>query len=153
MASSHLTRRSNGEVDPFAPFRVQFYRMIEDFFGASYPGRALDDFQPAVDVSEAGEEFYIRADLPGVKECDVELSIEDDVLKIRGERRSETLEDNENHHLSERSYGRFERAMRLPFSPAENAIRAEFKDGVLSIVIKRPVGGAKSARRIEIGRR
>jgi HSP20 family protein len=150
MASRDLTRRTNGDHDPLAPFRAQFDRLFDDFFGTpAMFGRA--DFNPAVDVRETDKELIVAADLPGMSDGDIDLEIEDDMLTIRGERREET-DDKENRHLFERRYGRFERSMRLPFSPRENAVKAAFKDGVLTVTITKPPEAERASRKIAIDR-
>jgi HSP20 family protein len=151
MASRDIARRSNGEPDAFAPFRAQFDRLFDDFFGAPaiFGGR---DFNPALDVRENDKELTLAADLPGLKDGDIDLQIEDDLLTIRGERAEEKADDGENRHLYERRFGRFERSMRLPFAPREDAVKASFKDGVLTVKIAKPPEAERSSRRITIDR-
>jgi HSP20 family protein len=151
MASRDLVRRNNGEPDPLAPFRAQFDRLFDDFFGAPaiFGGR---DFNPALDVRENDKELTLAADLPGLSDGDIDLEIEDDMLTIRGERAEEKIDEKESRHLYERRFGRFERSMRLPFSPAENAVKASFKDGVLTVKIAKPPEAQRSSRKIAIDR-
>lgn len=136
--------------DPFALFRTEVDRLFEDFF-APARGFAGFDFTPALDVSETEKEIRLTADLPGVDEKDVEISLDGDVLTLKGEKREERKEDGENRRLFERSYGVFERSIRLPFAPTDEACKATFKNGVLTVAIAKPATAATASKRIPIG--
>ncbi|MBI1340950.1 Hsp20 family protein [bacterium] len=118
------------------PFGGQLDRLFADFLG--HRATSPEGFRPAFDVSETDAAVLIRADLPGVSQEDVELTVEDDVITVRGERKSESREEKENSLLVERSWGGFQRALRLPFRPGEKAVKEVFKDGVLNITVDKP---------------
>lgn len=101
-----------------------------DFFETSYR-RGL--WEPAVDISESMEDFFVTADLPGLSKDDVKISYEDGVITIKGEKKQEKEEKDKNYHRVERSYGMFERSFRLPSRIDVNKIEARFKDGVLNL--------------------
>jgi HSP20 family protein len=117
--------------------------------GGSLAGTSLA--APALDVHQDGKQIEITAELPGVKEQDIDLSIEDGVLTLSGEKRSER--NDEQGGYSERSYGRFERRLTLPSNIDEERCSAHFENGVLKITIPRaeekqrgrriPLGGAR----------
>ena len=113
-------------------------------FGASSLGA------PALDIHQDDKQVEITAELPGVKEEDIDLTIEDGVLTLSGEKRSER-EDREKGY-SERSYGRFERRISLPANVDEDACKADFRDGVLRITFPRSEAKARG-RRIPLGQR
>jgi HSP20 family protein len=92
-------------------------------------------WNPAVDIFENENEIVIKAELPGMEAKDVEVKIEDNVLTLRGERRFEKETKEENYHRVEREYGRFSRAFSLPVAVEEEKITAEFKNGLLKIVL------------------
>ncbi len=100
---------------------------------------------PAVDVTEADDRYVVTAEIPGVKKDDLTLEIQDGVLSIRGEKRSEREETRQKARLLERSYGAFTRAFTLPADAAADKVTASFENGVLKIEIaKRAEAKAKS---------
>jgi HSP20 family protein len=94
---------------------------------------ALADWAPAVDISEDDKEFVIKAELPGIKREEVKVTVEDGVLSISGERKTEKEEKNKKLHRVERSYGSFLRSFSLPEGADASKVNAEFADGVLSV--------------------
>jgi HSP20 family protein len=110
--------------------------MFGDFFGTNLDrgDRVLDTvWNPYVDIAETDNEIIVSAELPGVGKDDVKISIQDDTLVLRGEKRQEKDEKKENYHRVERSYGAFQRTIGLPVSADSGKIKAKFKDGVLKI--------------------
>jgi HSP20 family protein len=93
---------------------------------------------PAMDLIEEKDEYVLRADLPGVPEEDVKIELEDNVLTVAGERRSQREERREGYHRVERASGRFSRALTLPEGVDPQRIRASFDKGVLEIRIPKP---------------
>ena len=90
---------------------------------------------PTVDISEMENGFEIRAELPGVSENDVNVTVTDNVLTIKGEKQQEAETDGKNYHRVERRYGSFQRSFTLPRHTETDAIKAEYKDGVLTLGI------------------
>jgi HSP20 family protein len=91
------------------------------------------DWMPTVDISETDAEYLIKAELPEVKKEDVKVTVEEGVLTLQGERRQEKEEKGKKYHRVERSYGSFVRSFTLPESVDEAGVKAEYKDGVLSL--------------------
>jgi len=91
------------------------------------------DWVPTVDISETDGEYLIKAELPEVSKEDVNVTVEDGVLTLQGERRQEKEEKGKRYHRVERSYGSFVRSFTLPESVDEGAVKAEYKDGVLNL--------------------
>jgi HSP20 family protein len=91
------------------------------------------DWTPTVDISETDGEYVIKAELPEVKKEDVKVTLEDGVLTLSGERRQEKEEKHTKYHRVERSYGSFVRSFSLPELVDESKVKAEYKDGVLSL--------------------
>lgn len=152
-----LVRRSPYEsgLTPFSAFRQEMDRLFDSFFSPDrLGGFGLGDFpfSPAVDVSESDKEICVRAELPGVDEKDVELSLDGDMLTIRGEKREERRDEGDRRRIVERAYGAFERTIRLPFEPKEDTVKAQFKNGVLTVTAARPPELTQSTRRIPISR-
>lgn len=91
------------------------------------------EWSPIVDVSEDDKEYVIEAELPELKKEDVKVSVQDNVLSISGERKSEKEEKNKRYHRVERQYGRFVRSFALPEDCDGSKVAAEYKDGVLKV--------------------
>jgi HSP20 family protein len=108
----------------------------------------LADWAPLVDVSEDNKEFLIKAELPEVKKEDIKVSVENGMLRIRGERHSEKEESGKKYHRVERSYGSFERSFNLPETSKPDAMTAEYKDGLLTLHI--PKSGEAPSKAIEV---
>lgn len=144
---SRVPQRAADFLDPMLSFRFPFDRFFPDAFAER---AAASGFNPAVDVTETGTQIRIHADLPGVDEKDVELSIDNDVVTLRGERRSESREEGANRHIVERSWGAFQRSIRLPFRPEETSVSATFREGVLEVEIAKPKETEPRTNRIPI---
>lgn len=128
-----ITRRSERR-SPLGLFG-EFDEMFDDFWR---PARRDTGgaFAPAVDVTEKDDAYYVRADLPGVKKDDLDISFQDGVLTINAETRNETKEEKEGRVIrQERRYGSFVRSMRLGDAVDVDGIKADYKDGVLDLVL------------------
>jgi HSP20 family protein len=130
-------------------------RMFDDFFrgvptrftGAEAPfGGAM----PRVDVSETDNEYEVTAELPGLEENDINLQLANNVLTIRGEKKSEREEKDKNYYLSERSFGSFQRSIPLPTEVEEDQVQASFKSGVLTVRLPKTERAKSQAKRIEV---
>lgn len=147
MASRFLTSFRGAE--PLFGFPRDFQRLFDDFLPQ---GRGSDGgfFNPDVDVAETDKEIRISVDLPGVDQKDVDVSLEDDLLVIRGEKHDERTEDRGDYKMSERSFGSFQRALRLPVRIDPEKIRANFDKGVLKVMVPKE-DGAGRGKKISIG--
>jgi HSP20 family protein len=135
------------ETSPFSLMR----RMTEEMdrmFGDVGFGRYGRDW-PQVEAFQRGNEFVVRADLPGIKKDDINVELNDDSLTISGERRHEEKEEREGFYRSERSYGTFHRVVPLPDGTIAESANAQFKDGVLEITMQAPPEATR-ARRLEV---
>jgi HSP20 family protein len=119
-------------------------RMLEDMWGR--PWRSLFDFGrrrpligdlevagPAIEIIEDNNDVVVKAELPGLKKEDIEISVAERLLTIKGEKKRETERKGEGYHYSERSYGAFERCFEIPRDVQADKVHAAFKDGVLEI--------------------
>ncbi|MEM7497663.1 MAG: Hsp20/alpha crystallin family protein [Pseudomonadota bacterium] len=105
-----------------------------------------------VDIGETDKEIHVQADLPGVTEDEVEVTLEDDVLHIRAEKKIEADRTEKKMRVVERSHGLFERAIRMPAGIEPEKVTASFDKGVLSVTLPKPPEVASSSRRIAIGK-
>jgi HSP20 family protein len=128
--------RSAARADPFLALHREMNRLFDDVLrgrGAvsSSDGAAMT--MPRMNVGEAGQEFRIEVELPGVSEGDVRVELAGDVLTIHGEKRVER--QDMQHHIAERSFGTFARSLRLPFPADPDRVQATFHNGVLTITL------------------
>jgi len=126
--------------DPFRDLNLLQDRMNRLFDDAGRGWRADEPaatttWSPAVDIFETEGEIVVKAELPGMERKDITLHLENNVLTLRGERKFEKETKDENYHRIERSYGAFSRSFSIPATVDDENIRAEYKDGVLNIVL------------------
>ena len=110
--------------------------LLDSTFGRrtdGYEGMDWTGWTPAVDISEDNKEYVVRAELPGLKKQDVNVTFENGILNISGERRQEKEEKGRRYHRVECSYGTFSRSFTMPSDTNPDQINAEFKDGVLYV--------------------
>lgn len=156
--------RSIERRDPFDAFALgpfaMMRRMQEDMdrlFGSfgfgrfgSRAGSEFAGWTPAIDAFHRGNEFVVRADVPGLSREDVSVEIGDDELTIRGERKYDHEEEREGVFHSERGYGSFCRVVPLPEGVMADSAKATFKNGVLEVVMQAPPQEVRRGRRLEI---
>ena len=151
-ASRELSRR--GELRAFDPFEL-----MRSFWGQwpmgspwSSPGGRSErgEWAPQIEAFQRGDQFVVRADLPGLEQKDISVELKDDALVIEGERSSEREERDEGYYSSERTYGRFCRIVPLPEGAISDSAKATFKNGVLEVVMQAPPHEVSRGRRIEI---
>jgi len=137
--------------DPFGSLFREVQRTFEDFSRRS-PFRISHPLAPKIDVVESKDAIEITAELPGMDEKDIDLSIAGDALIIQGEKKSERDEEDKdkNWHVVERSYGSFSRAIPLPFDADPAKVEAKFDKGVLHIHLPKPAEAAQKQQKIEI---
>lgn len=117
-------------------------------------GRQVADwFAPASEAGSSNAGYRIVLELPGVEDKDIDISVHDGVVTIKGEKKSTREEQGDTWYFSERQYGAFQRSFRLPPDADENAVNADLRDGVLTIVIGRSTPETPEAKKIAINRR
>lgn len=144
-------RSYDNSASPFFTLRREMDRLFEDAFrgfGLSSFGNGDGFGWPQVEVVDRDKEVRVTAELPGLEEKDVEIRVEDNVLVLRGEKRTEF--DDEERHYSERSYGRFERQVALPAEVEDERANATFRNGVLTITLPKTERARQHAKRIPI---
>lgn len=132
-----------------------FDRLFDKFFSNALGqftggGSSLADTALRMDISETEDGYLLKADLPGVDEKDIDITIEDGVLTVSGERSEEKEEEGRTFHRIERSWGSFKRSLSLPADADENAIDAQIKNGILEIEIGKTEESQSQAKRIEV---
>lgn len=139
--------------DPFHDLRMlqdEVNRLFSSNLSRSFgdEGIARGAWAPTVDIYENKDQIVLEAELPGMNREDFELTVENNVLTLRGERRFEKKDESDNYHRVERSYGSFSRSFTLPQTVTPENVTAEYKNGVLRVVLQKRE--ALKARRIEI---
>ena len=149
-------RPSQSNENPFSALHQEMNRLFDSFGGRF--GLQADGpegwLAPCVNVSETDDAIQITAELPGVEEDQIEVTLVDDVLTIKGEKQSESTkeEDGKTYRLVERSYGSFQRRIPLPFKADPEKVGADFDKGVLSVTIPKPPEVEAKSHRIAIGK-
>jgi HSP20 family protein len=152
MARQSITPYRSGALssDPFISLRGMS-QLVDEMFRSTMPMIAGEGdggmLMPQINVAETENEYRITADLPGVEEVDVTL--DGDLLTIRGEKRAERERDRANYHLVERSYGEFVRTIRIPHSVRPDQVVAKVENGVLTVTLPKDQSQGQ-ARRIEV---
>lgn len=130
-----------------SPFKKEMEDLFNRFFGEpSFPRFFSREWTPSADITETKDKLVVKVELPGLEAKDVNVTIAEDLLTIKGEKKSEEEEKDEQHHFVERYYGSFQRSFRLPVSVQKEKIEASFEKGVLKITLPK----TEEARKKEI---
>ncbi len=130
-------RGLSGSGDMLIELENEMNKVMDGFFGRSK--RELS-FVPSMDVVEQKTEYLLKLEVPGLSKGDIEISVEDGVLSISGEKKFEKVDEKDGrYHIVERRYGKFTRSVNIPRATDVSKISADFKDGVLTILLpKKP---------------
>lgn len=140
------------KYDPFRDLR-SLQDEMNRLFSSSVPRLSNQEemsagWSPSVDIYEGENQIVLEAELPGMKRDDFELSIENSVITLKGERHFEKKDERDNYHRVERAYGSFTRSFNLPRTVSTDDIKAEFQNGVLTVTL--PKREEAKARKIEV---
>ena len=145
--------------DVFPPFR-SLHREIDrvfDEFTRAVPwgeeasnGDGLQRFAPRIDMRETEGALEITAELPGVDEKDIEVTVTNDIMTIKGEKKSESEKEDKGYHMVERSYGMFQRSIALPYEVDADNVEARFEKGVLKVSMPKPPEIEAKTRKIAV---
>ena len=159
MAKTEVGTSQNRPVsrprDVFSTMRDEMERMFEraEHGWPRWPAlfkRDGDSMVPELDVRENTNAITVEAELPGVDEKDVSVTLANGVLTIKGEKKSEKEEKGDNYYVAERSFGSFERSIRLPDTVDDAKVEAKFDKGVLKVTAAKKPEAVKAERKIEI---
>lgn len=155
MAKAVTRKRWGADITPWREldlFSDRMRRMLDPTFNESLFGTPFwseaDQWIPAVELVEEDDEYVLSAELPGLGKADVDISVDDSVLTLTGEKKSEREEEKGRSFIRERRYGAFERSFTLPRNVEADKIKAEFRDGIVEVHL--PKGAESKARHIEI---
>ena len=122
-------------------FRQEMDRLFDRFMEprwdefAALGESTFGEWAPSLDLSETKEDLLVKAEVPGMDPKDIEISLQEDLLTIKGEKKQEKEEKDERHHRVERTYGAFTRSVRLPVRVDGSKVKATFKQGLLTITL------------------
>lgn len=143
------------ELAAFPTDVMDMQREINRIFENFFKGGLTEDstlgtsvWTPSVDVAERDDDFQVKVELPGVNKEDVKITMQDNILTIRGEKKQEKETKNSQFHRIERSYGAFQRSFTLPMKVKQDKIDASYKDGILTISL--PKAEEAKAKQIEV---
>jgi HSP20 family protein len=144
---------SMSPMSSWEPFRMLRDMMLQDpFREMGWPNLAdpsvPTNFNPTFEIKENGEGYFFRADVPGVKEADIEVSMQGNRVTINGKRETEKADERDKFYVYERSYGAFTRSFTLPDGVESDKAKAELKDGVLTVFLPRKA--ALQAKRLHV---
>ncbi len=144
-----------GRWDPLADIaelRREMDRSFGEFFGWTPSSMAATEavWSPLVDIQETKDSILLKAELPGVKQEDIQVSIVGDTLTLKGERKRETEVKEDQYHRIERSYGSFQRSLVLPSVVDPSRVKATYRDGVLEIQLPKKEEAKPKAIKVEV---
>ena len=143
------SRGGGGDANPFLTLQREMDRLLGDFGrGVGWEVSRLPT--PKVDITETPSALVIAAELPGMTENDIDVTLNDNILTIRGEKKEEREDNDANRHLVERSYGVFQRAFQLPPGYDAEQVQAAFDKGVLKITLPKPKEEQSRVKKIEV---
>jgi len=150
---SHLMLRRN-ELEPRSNdvwgLQSDINRLFDAFMSPFDGAEFKNAVTPKLDIAEMKDKYEIKAELPGMEEKDINLSLDDGLLTISGEKKAESEEKDKGYFLKECSYGSFSRSVRLPENIADDKIAAHFKHGVLFVDVPKKEPSPAKTRKIEI---
>ena len=157
MASRSLAPTSRSRRTPALPSLMDPFRLVDSLLSDVVGTRTGNGgggllAQPRMNIEDKGNEIRVTAELPGVSEADIEVTLDDDMLTIAGEKRQEEEVDEGGMRLVERAFGRFRRAIQLPFAPDPDRVEAQFRDGVLTITAPKNAEQQSRHRQIKVKR-
>lgn len=135
-------------LNPFGMMR-EFASEMDRMLRGDGSTTELEAWAPNMDIRQCGGNIVVSAELPGLKKEDVKVEVTDDTLIVEGERKQQHKEDHDGYHRWERHYGRFYRAIQLPEGAKGDQVKAELKDGILTVSVPVPEA-AKKARQVPI---
>lgn len=147
-AVSHPLMRLHNEIDQIFDQFFQGFPLSPPRWPQEWSKGGL--VFPQLNIAENKNAYTITVDVPGVEEKDIELTVQEGTLIIRGEKQTEKEDENKQYHRVERSYGSFQRVLSLPSDAEEDKIEAKFKNGVLTIRVAKNTTMTSSGRKIAI---
>lgn len=135
--------------DMYSSMNKAFGDIVKEFGGFELSKKGFD-FNPDFDISESDHGYDVKAELSGMDEKDIEVTLENNVLRISGEKKDEKTEKKGKYHISERKFGKFERTLALPAEVDSSKIKASFNKGVLSVHVPKTEKAKANIKKIDV---
>jgi len=135
--------------DMYSSMNKAFGDIVKEFGGFELSRKGFD-FNPDFDISESDHGYDVKAELSGMNEKDIEVTLENNVLRISGEKKDEKSEKKGKYHISERKFGKFERVLTLPAEVDSSKIKASFNKGVLSVHVPKTEKAKANIKKIDV---
>lgn len=148
-----LSRKTDmpGFYDAGRLMGLNFDDLLQDFFGSSIkPFSSGENFYPLIDVFDEKDRIMVKSEIPGMEKNDIKVSVEDQKLLIKGEKKEEKEEKRNGQIYQERSFGKFYRSLKLPAAVDSEKIKARYKDGILTVEIPKKEEKEKKEKEIVI---
>ena len=147
-------------MDPFSAMRAEMDKVFENFLGRGWPSmpslmKPSEEglVVPDMDIRENGSKIVIEAELPGMEEKDIDVSLKNGMLTIKGEKRSEEEKKEDDYHLTERRYGSFKRGFRVPETVDPDKVEASLEKGVLHVKMAKKPEATIPAKKISVAQK
>jgi HSP20 family protein len=145
-------------TDPFSAMRSEMERMFDSFSFGRFPSLSMlptlssDNgvVLPSMDIHENEKTIVVECELPGIEEKDIDVTLQDGMLTVKGEKKFETREDKDDYHLMERRYGSFRRSIRVPETVDQEQVKAKFDKGVLTVTLAKRQDAKTRQRKISV---
>ena len=131
-------------------FEAAFRSPFSIFGQPRFRAMQMEEFSPSMDIFEEGDNVVVKAELPGMKKEDIEVSVTDHRMRISGEKKTEEKVEKKNYYWEERSYGSFSRSFQLPSEVQTDKVEAKFKDGVLEIRIPKTEEAKSKEKKVKV---
>jgi HSP20 family protein len=154
MSKNGLGPLSKRCSNPFQALHSEMDQLFDGFLRDGFPTQRMlsgkSELFPHLDVKENDTAILIEAELPGLAEENVDLTLQDGILSITGEKKFEQSEEKDSYHVKERRYGSFQRMLRLPDTVDEEKVEAKFEKGVLKVTLPKKPEAVRQPKKIEI---
>lgn len=152
---SHALVRPRFGANQFSDLHRQMNELFENFYEDSMmPSLGILEkgnmLTPKFEVVETDDSFHVTAELPGIEQKDIEVNLDNNILTVKGEKKEEHEEKKKPYHLSERSYGHFQRSISVPDGIDREKIKAEFKKGILKINLPKTEQAKTKSKKIQV---
>lgn len=146
----NLTKRNENPITIWQNEMKNFFDRFNREFSMDLDLPAMKDFAPKIEVKDTDKGYMISAEVPGMTEKDISVSLKDNSLIIEGERKTESKKEEKGRYFSEFDYGSFYRAIPLSDEVDSNKVKATYKDGVLNVELVKAESSAQKAKKIPI---
>ncbi len=138
--------------DPFGSFISEVHDLFDRFFSdlAVEPSVFSSEFIPKVDLTEEDRQYVLKAELPGLSEKDIDVSMDESSITIKGEKKEEKEESTKGYYYAERSFGSFQRVIPLPADIDRDSVKATFKNGLLTVHLPKSKEALKEVKKITV---